>query len=69
MHAIATFILAGYHRVLSPLMPNACRFYPSCSVYAAEAIGRYGLLAGTYLAARRVCRCQPWNPGGYDPVG
>jgi putative membrane protein insertion efficiency factor len=54
--------------MLSPLLPNACRLYPSCSVYAAQAIEKYGALKGICLGMQRLCRCHPWNPGGYDPV-
>ena len=57
-----------YRYAISPLLPPACRFYPSCSEYALEAIGTHGPVKGSWLAARRVCRCHPWNPGGVDPV-
>jgi putative membrane protein insertion efficiency factor len=60
--------LVSYHRTLSPLLPNACRFYPSCSVYAAQAVERYGLIKGIWLGVRRLSRCHPLQPGGYDPV-
>jgi putative membrane protein insertion efficiency factor len=58
----------AYRYFLSPLLPPSCRFYPSCSEYAEEALARHGALRGGWLAARRVCRCGPWNPGGHDPV-
>lgn len=61
-------VLAGYHRILSPALPPACRFYPSCSVYAAEAIRRHGVLKGGWRGLRRLCRCHPWGDGGYDPL-
>lgn len=62
------YALRGYRLFVSPLLPRACRFYPSCSEYAEEAVARHGAWRGSLLAARRVCRCGPWNPGGYDPV-
>lgn len=64
----AVFILRAYKRWLSPLLPPACRFEPTCSVYAAEAIARHGLVKGGWLGLRRVLRCHPFHPGGYDPV-
>lgn len=58
----------GYKRWLSPLLPPACRFEPTCSVYAAEAIERHGARRGGLLAVKRLLRCRPGKPGGYDPV-
>ena len=58
----------AYRWVLSPLLPQACRFHPSCSEYAEQALARHGAWRGGWLAARRVCRCGPWHAGGYDPV-
>ena len=60
--------LRAYRYAVSPLLPPACRFHPSCSAYAEEALERHGVLRGGWLAARRVCRCGPWHPGGCDPV-
>lgn len=60
--------LRGYQAFLSPLMPSGCKFHPSCSRYAAEAVARYGARRGAWLAARRLLRCRPFSPGGYDPV-
>ncbi|MDR3135639.1 MAG: membrane protein insertion efficiency factor YidD [Deltaproteobacteria bacterium] len=57
-----------YQRFVSPLKPPTCRFYPTCSTYAAQAFKRHGFLRGFWLAARRLARCHPFNPGGYDPV-
>lgn len=64
----AIALLSGYKRVVSPLLPPACRFVPTCSEYAAEAIGKYGLLKGAALAIGRLARCHPFHPGGVDPV-
>lgn len=61
-------LIRGYQIALSPLLPPSCRFYPSCSQYALEAVNRHGALKGGWLAARRLARCHPFNPGGYDPV-
>ena len=69
---LPSLILRGaiqlYRYGLSPLKPPTCRYYPSCSDYALEAVTRHGALAGAWLALRRVARCHPWNPGGVDPV-
>ncbi len=65
---IALFGLKVYKRFVSPWLPPACRFYPTCSEYAAEAIGRYGLRRGAWMGLKRLMHCHPLNPGGYDPV-
>ncbi len=57
-----------YQRFISPLSPPSCRFYPSCSAYAVTALTRFGPVRGGWLALRRIGRCNPWNPGGVDPV-
>jgi putative membrane protein insertion efficiency factor len=62
------FLVRAYQWCVRPLLPAACRFHPSCSEYAETAIERHGAARGSWLAARRVCRCGPWHPGGYDPV-
>jgi len=68
MKALLLMLLRGYQYALRPLLGSNCRFYPSCSDFAREAISRHGALQGTWLAARRVLRCHPYHPGGYDPV-
>jgi uncharacterized protein len=61
-------LVRGYQLVISPFLPPSCRFTPSCSQYALEAITRHGAVRGTWLAARRLVRCHPFHPGGFDPV-
>ena len=61
-------VVGVYRRWISPWTPPVCRFYPSCSAYAEEALVRHGAVKGTWLALRRIARCHPWHPGGYDPV-
>ena len=68
MRELARLAVRGYRYFLSPLLPASCRFHPSCSAYAEEALAQHGLLRGGWLTATRVCRCGPWHPGGYDPV-
>jgi putative membrane protein insertion efficiency factor len=68
MNAMLRKVVRGYRYFISPLLGPACRFHPSCSQYAEEALEAHGLWRGGWLAARRVCRCGPWHPGGYDPV-
>ncbi|HEX9270758.1 MAG TPA: membrane protein insertion efficiency factor YidD [Candidatus Binatia bacterium] len=65
---IIPVILSAYHKLLSPFLPRSCRFFPSCSVYASEAIQKHGILRGLSLGLKRVSRCHAGNPGGYDPV-
>jgi putative membrane protein insertion efficiency factor len=61
-------LVTGYRRLISPLLGQRCRFAPSCSAYAVEAIRAHGALRGSGLAVRRIARCHPFNPGGHDPV-
>jgi uncharacterized protein len=61
-------LLSAYRFFASPLLPSACRFHPSCSCYAGEALVRHGAWRGSWLTLRRLSRCGPWHPGGYDPV-
>jgi putative membrane protein insertion efficiency factor len=68
LQLVLLFLIRGYKRVISPLLPPACRFYPTCSVYAEQALVRHGPLKGTTLAARRLLRCHPLCEGGIDPV-
>jgi putative membrane protein insertion efficiency factor len=68
MRAAVLFLLRLYKRAVSPLLPPACRFYPTCSEYAAAAIAKHGLIRGGILAAKRLAKCNPLHPGGFDPV-
>jgi len=61
-------VIRGYQKYLSPLKPPMCRYLPTCSSYAREAITRYGTVRGGWLATKRICRCHPWGGHGYDPV-
>lgn len=68
MARVAIGMIRGYRRFLSPFLGSNCRFQPTCSAYALQAIERHGLWRGGALALRRIARCHPWHPGGYDPV-
>ncbi len=65
---LATFLIKVYRYAISPILPSSCRFYPSCSEYAIEALGKYGLFKGSWLALKRIARCHPLSAGGHDPV-
>jgi hypothetical protein len=65
---IVLALIRGYQLIVSPVLGPACRFYPSCSQYASLAINQYGIVKGSYLAFRRLLRCHPFHPGGFDPV-
>lgn len=70
-HVIArVLVLAvrGYQVSIGPMLPASCRYYPSCSAYTIEALERHGALRGSWLSVRRILRCHPFRPGGYDPV-
>lgn len=68
MRWVLIALVRGYQTVLSPLLPAACRYYPTCSVYAVEALERHGAFRGSWLAMKRIGRCHPFHPGGFDPV-
>ena len=68
MRRVFTAPIRFYARVISPLLPPRCKYHPSCSTYAVQAIDRYGILRGSVLAVWRLLRCNPWSHGGYDPV-
>ena len=68
MKYILLALLRSYKVIISPLLPPACRFVPTCSEYAQEAVSRYGALRGGWLSVRRLARCHPFHRGGYDPV-
>lgn len=68
MKLIALGLIRFYQKALSPLLPSSCRFYPTCSHYTYEAIEKYGIVRGVWLGMRRIARCNPFNPGGFDPV-
>ncbi len=68
MQKILITLVRGYRYTVSPMLGDNCRFYPSCSAYAEEAIAKHGAVRGAWLAARRLSRCHPWHAGGPDPV-
>ena len=68
MKTLLIWIVRAYRLVLSPMLGQKCRFYPSCSSYAIEALQTHGALRGSWLAAHRLCRCGPWGGAGFDPV-
>ncbi|RPI77275.1 MAG: membrane protein insertion efficiency factor YidD [Desulfobacteraceae bacterium] len=61
-------LIVIYQKTIRPFLPSACRFYPSCSVYARQAFTKYGLFKGTFLTCLRLAKCHPWHPGGLDPL-
>jgi uncharacterized protein len=68
MNKILIWLVQGYRKFISPLFPPSCRFTPTCSQYTIESIDRFGTIKGSYLAIRRIICCNPFHPGGYDPV-
>ncbi|MFR8071045.1 MAG: membrane protein insertion efficiency factor YidD [Anaerovoracaceae bacterium] len=68
MKRILILIIKGYQKFISPLFPPTFRFYPTCSTYFIQALEKYGFFKGSYLGVRRLLRCHPFNPGGYDPL-
>lgn len=68
MNQVIARAVSIYRYTLGSLLPPACRFHPTCSCYAIEALERHGSLKGLWLSARRIARCHPWHPGGHDPV-
>ncbi len=62
------WLVRGYQLFISPFVPPSCRFHPTCSHYAIEALQKHGAVKGLWLALRRIARCHPWHPGGHDPV-
>lgn len=68
MRLVLKFLIRGYQLALSPMFGPSCRYYPSCSQYALEAVESHGAVRGSWLAAKRICRCHPFHEGGFDPV-
>ncbi|MBE7544795.1 MAG: membrane protein insertion efficiency factor YidD [Solibacteraceae bacterium] len=68
MRMLLLAFLDGYKRFISPLLPSACRFHPTCSIYMRDAVDRYGAARGVLMGLRRLARCHPFHPGGVDPV-
>ena len=68
MKTVALFLIRAYQKLISPALPPSCRFTPTCSQYAFEAVEKYGFLKGGWMGMKRVARCHPFTPGGHDPV-
>ncbi|MEI8216128.1 MAG: membrane protein insertion efficiency factor YidD [Eubacteriales bacterium] len=68
MKKIIILLIRGYQIIISPLLPKSCRFYPTCSQYTILAIEKYGLIKGVFLGSKRILKCHPFHPGGYDPL-
>lgn len=68
MRRVLMFLIRVYQKTFSLVLPSSCRFYPSCSEYTYQAIEKYGAMRGGWMGVRRISRCHPWHPGGFDPV-
>ena len=68
MKKLMILMIRGYQKFISPLFPPTCRFYPTCSVYFIQALQKYGVLKGSFLGIKRILKCHPFHPGGYDPL-
>ena len=68
MKRLLVLFVRGYQVAIGPLLPPACRYFPTCSAYAIDALEKHGAVRGSWLAARRIARCHPFTPGGFDPV-
>ncbi|MDD6920539.1 MAG: membrane protein insertion efficiency factor YidD [Eubacteriales bacterium] len=68
MKRVLIFIIRGYQKFISPMLPKNCRYYPTCSQYFIQALERYGVLKGTFLGIKRILKCNPLFKGGYDPL-
>ena len=68
MKRVLVALIRAYQYALSPFLGHSCRYYPTCSEYALEAVEKYGAIKGGWLGVKRIGRCHPWHPGGYDPV-
>jgi len=68
MRSLFIKLIHGYQYLISPLAPPSCRFTPSCSEYACQVLAKHGVVKGVWLSTKRLLRCNPWNPGGYDPA-
>lgn len=68
MKQVVATLIRGYQKFISPGLPSSCRFHPTCSQYTLEAVERYGAIKGLWMGVKRISRCHPFHPGGYDPV-
>jgi hypothetical protein len=68
MKYIFIYIIKAYRIIISPFLPDACRFYPTCSAYSIEAIEKFGIFTGIWFSIKRILKCHPFHPGGYDPI-